>query len=309
MSLSTKIGALFTGILTLIIGGHAQENCKPEIDMTALLNNVEVNGSLYVSSLYGRCLPKPAKTSTSAYEYDPYAGGKLSMTLKSSNGQVLNTYGWYARKSTSIWEMNRYEIVGGPQALKKLTPGSYILDFAADDKVFQQFPFSVSTRDSGDQFRPETFYMLDGQWSEYAYLYAPNVDRFFQVGVWLRNDEPSDAKPKAVPFHVRLIRESDKKVLGEDSEGKLNLLPKWQNYKLSFRRPGAAETKDYSEFKLSEILAADGKYRVELTLDGKPKYDYVLNVKGGLINGVDLVQMRKDLYRIMIPLTNERKGR
>ena len=57
----------------------------------------------------------------------------------------------------------------------------------------------------------------------------------------------------------------------------------------------------------SEILATDGKYKIELTLDGKPRADYTLTVKAGMINGIDPVIMRKENYRIILPLTNERR--
>jgi hypothetical protein len=113
-------------------------------------------------------------------------------------------------------------------------------------------------------------------------------------------------KTAARTFHVTLTRESDKKLLAEDDEGQLNLTNHWQMYTLSFRRPKAAQTKDYSEVKLNELLAADGRYRIDLTLDGKPRASYLLNVKGGRINDIDPVQMRKEEYKIFIPLTNER---
>jgi hypothetical protein len=282
----------------------AQGPCEPRIDIGSLLNNVHVSGALYIDSLYARCLPKPARTSKTNFEYHPYDGGKLTTVLKDSRGQVLNTFAWYGHNIQSLWELSRYEIVGGPQALKKLTPDSYSLEFAVEDKVFQKFPFSVSTRDSSDQFRPETLYILDGAWQDHAELYSPNLDRFIQLFVWLRNDIGlNDPKPRPAPFHIRLIRESDKKVLAEDSEGKLNLSYKWQQYKLSFRRPKTAGDAGYSEFKLNEVLAADGKYRIELDLDGKPRSTYSFTVKDGKLNGLDLAAMRKENYRIIVPLT------
>jgi hypothetical protein len=252
-------------------------------------------------------LPAPAKKSASNYEYQPYDGGKFSSVLKDSKGQVVNTFVWYGENIQSLWEMSRYEVVGGPEALKKLSPGSYVLEFAVEDKVFQQFPFSITTKQSNDQFKPQTLYFLEGPWREYAQLYSPNLDRFFQLHVWLRNeDNILDPKSRPAPYHVSLTRESDKKLLAEDDDGQLNLTNRWQMYTLSFRRPKAGQTKDYSEVKLNEILASDGRYRIDLTLDGKPRASYILNVKGGRINDLDLAQMRKDEYKVIIPLTNGR---
>ena len=126
--------------------------------------------------------------------------------------------------------------------------------------------------------------------------------------MWLRNEDSIlDPKPRPVPYRVSLSRESDKKLLAQDDEGQLNLSNKWQQYTLSFRRPGAAQSKDYSEVKLNEILAADGRYRIDLTLDGKPIASYLLNVKGGRVNDIDLAQMRKDEYKIILPLANDRQ--
>jgi hypothetical protein len=289
-------------VLLLIGAAEGFGQCEPRIDTGALLNSVNVRGALYIDSLYARCLPKPAKVSSTSFEYNPYDGGKLTAVLKDKGGQMLNTFVWYGHNVQSLWELSRYEIVGGIQALKKLVPGSYSLEFAVEDKVFQKFPFAVTTRESSDQFRPETMYILDGAWSDYAELYAPNVDRFFQLLVWLRNDA-NDPKPRATPFHIRLFRESDKKLLAEDNQGKLNVTPLWQQYKLSFRRPGAAQTKDYSEVKLNELLAADGKYRIELELDGKVRSNYPFTVAVGRLNGIDPVAMRKENYRIIVPLS------
>jgi hypothetical protein len=303
---TAKLVLLSTVLLTCLSSIDAQTaKCEPHIDVSALLTNVDVNGSLQMSKFYARCLPMPARKSSSAYEYHPYDGGKFSSTLKSSSGQAINTFVWYGENIQSLWEMSRYEVIGGSQAIKKLEPGKYVLEFAVEDKVFQTFPFTVATKESSDQFRPETLYTLDGAWRDYAQLYAPNVDRFFQLNVWLRKDDPvADPKPVSLPVTMKLIREGDKTIVGEsDARESVSLTHKWRSYSLSFRRPGAEQAKDYSEFKLNDILATDGKYRIELAVEGRPKVNYVFNVKGGRINGLDLAVMRKENYRIIIPLS------
>ena len=287
------------------------QTCSPEINKSSLLSNLSADGSLYISKLYGRCLPMPAKKSSSSYEYNPYDGGKLSTTLKDAKGQVVNTFVWYGENIQSIWELSRYEIVGGPEALKKLTPGKYTLEFAIEDKVFQTFPFTLSTKESGDQFHPKTLYILDGEWRDYAQIYAPNRDRFIKLYVWLRNLN-ADSGPNTPPLsvNVRLIRVKDKQLMAEtDDPYKLNLTHKWESVDLPFRKPGAAASKDYSEFKLSDILAADGQYRFEMSVDGKPYSDFTLTVKDGKINDTDLVKMQKEEYKIIIPLTAVRRDK
>ena len=304
-----KLALFCTLVISLANAALGQSSpCEPRVEISSLLSSVDVNSVLNMGKFYAKCLPMPTKKSSSAYEYHPYDGGKFSTILKSADGKAINTYVWYGENILSLWEMSRYEVIGGPEAIKKLSPGNYILEFAIEGTVFQKFPFSFTTKQSGDQFRPETLYLVDGLWREYAQLYAPNVDRFFQLIVWLR-DEDSSAEPKRrrVPFQMRLIRESDKKTVAEsDKDSALMLDHKWHDVKLSFRRPGASQTKDYSEFKLSEIVATDGKYRIELALEGRPVANYPFTVKGGRINDIDLAQMRKENFRIMVPLTKAR---
>lgn len=285
--------------------------CESQVDFASLLNSVNVNGSLYIGKINAKCLPVPAKKSSTAYEYNPYDGGKFSTTLKDAGGQTINTYVWYGEHILSLWEFNRYEVVGGPQAVKKLAPGNYSLEFAIEDKVFQRFPFYFTTRESGDQFRPQTQYLLEGGWRDYAQLYAPAVDRFMKLYVWLRNVNHTGSPNTApVTVNVRLIREKDKQVLAETDENyRLNLKHSWQSVDIPFRKPGAAQTKDYSEFKLSEVVANDGQYKFEMTVDGKPYSDYPFTVKNGRLNDVDLTQMKKEEYRIIIPLTATRRDR
>jgi len=281
------------------------QNCQPRIDMASLLDAVSVNGDLHIGKFYAKCLPAPKKKSGSAYEYHPYDGGKLSSILKDASGQPLNTFVWYGEHILSSWEFSRYEIVGGAGAIKKLAPGNYSIDFAIEDAVFQTFAFSVSTKESGDQFNPRTLYLLDGPWRDHARLYAPDINRFIKLYVWLRDvDNTGVPNPPAQTVKVRLIREKDKQILAETDENyKLKLQHTWQSVDIPFRKPNASQTKDYSEFKLSEVVANDGRYKFEMTINGKPYADYPFTVKNGRLNDVDPVQMRKEEYKIMIPLT------
>src|SRR6187551_865062 len=133
-SVAVLLGIFILGLVSAIT---AQKPCEPRVQMSSLLSGVDVNGGLFIDKMYARCLPAPAKKSASNYEYQPYDGGKFSSVLKDSKGQVVNTFVWYGENIQSLWEMSRYEVVGGPEALKKLSPGSYVLEFAVEDKVFQ----------------------------------------------------------------------------------------------------------------------------------------------------------------------------
>jgi hypothetical protein len=87
----------------------------------------------------------------------------------------------------------------------------------------------------------------------------------------------------------------------------LNLTQKWASVDIPFRKPGASKTKDYSEFKLSDILAVDGQYRFELSVNGRPYSDYTFTVKNGNINDIDLAKMQKEEYKIFVPLAGVRR--
>jgi hypothetical protein len=252
--------------------------------MKTLLDGIQVGGrgALSFGKQYAECLPEPVRQSKTNYGYNPYDGGKLSAVLKSSNGQVLNTYVFYAEKITSMWELARHEVVGGPQAVKPLAVGSYSLDFAIEDKVFQRFPFTVSTAESKDVYRPETVYLLDGPWKDYAELYFPKPDRYTQLWVWLRDAESPGAQLKEVQYTLKLVRERDNKLIAEGggATSAMRLRPQWVGYKLSFR-PLAVPAGGSSEFHASELLASEGDHRIELALDGKPYAAYRVTVKNG----------------------------
>ncbi|HEV2864164.1 MAG TPA: hypothetical protein VGX48_24415, partial [Pyrinomonadaceae bacterium] len=285
--LSRARRALAAAALCLFLGPAAdarQPACQPRVRMKTLLDNVGVGprGVLSIGSLYAHCLPEPARRGATAFAYNPYDGGKLSAVLKASNGQPLNTFVFYAEKIAGLWELSRYEVVGGPQALKPLAVGSYVLDFALEDKVFQRFPFSVSTVESKDVYRPGTVYLLDGPWADYAELYYPKPDRYTQLWVWLRDAENTGPRPREVQYTLRLVRERDGKLIAEGggATSAMVLRPHWSGYKLSFR-PLAVPAGGPAEFHASELLASEGDHRIELSLDGKPYASYRVTVKGG----------------------------
>jgi len=260
----------------------AQTPCSgPRVRMKTLLDGVEVgaDGRLSLGRLYAVCLPDPARRGETNYAYNPYDGGKLSTVLKSSNGQALNTYVWYAEKIAGLWELGRYEVVGGPRALKPLAPGSYVLEFAVEDKVFQRFPFSVSTAEGKDIYRPQTVHLLEGAWGDYAELYFPKPDRYTQLWVWLRDREGGGPRPRSLKYDLKLVREADGQTIAGDSSA-LRLEPQWAGVKLSFNPPNLPPG-GRSEFPANEFLKADGVYRIELALDGKPYGVYRVAVKGG----------------------------
>jgi len=150
----------------------SQTPCTPGISFWKLLDAVKVgygDGRLNIDKLYAVCLPTPARQSTSNYAYDPDVGGKLSTVVKTADGKVLNTYVWYAESIGGLWELSSYKVVGGYQSVRPLAAGNYLLEFAADDKPFTRFPFSVVEAKNDDPYQPAgNRYFIEGAWNEYG---------------------------------------------------------------------------------------------------------------------------------------------
>ena len=120
------------------------KSCTPGVSFWKLLDEVRVgytDGRLALGRLYAVCLPAPGKQSTSNYPFDPDGGGKLATLVKTADGKVLNTYVWYAESIGGLWELSRYKVLGGYEAVNPLAAGNYVLEFTVEDKPFYRFRF------------------------------------------------------------------------------------------------------------------------------------------------------------------------
>ena len=263
---------------------NAQASCLPGITFGSLLGSLRVgygDGRLQVERLYAVCLPAPARQSRTNYPYEPDDGGILSMRVKSADGQLLNTYVWYAQRIGTIWELSRYKIVGGYEAVKPLAAGDYLLEFAADEKIFSRLAFSVVTVKSDDPYQASgTRYFLEGPWSEYGNLYYQRNDPQSSLvfTTWIQEQSGRESK-RSVPYEVKLIRSSNGAVLAEET-GTLRLEPRWLNATLHFR-PAGGDGKTFS--KAGELLKEDGAYRIRFVVEGKLRGEYPFTVRDGQI--------------------------
>jgi len=261
-----------------------EANCAPGVSFASLLNSVRVgytDGRLSLDRLYAVCLPSPAWPSASNYPYDPDGGGKLSTVLKRADGQTLGTYVWYAESIGGLWELSRYKVLGGAAAIKPLSQGAYVLEFALEDKLFQRFPFSVVEVRGDDPYStPGQRYFIEGDWNDYGNLYYQRNDPASSLSftTWMQEKAGHETK-RSVPYEMKLVRESDGKVLATDT-ATLRLEPRWLKAGFSFRAVGGDPN---SYYKAGELLKEDGAYSFRLTLDGKPSGAYPFNVKGGRV--------------------------
>lgn len=271
-----------------------QTDCKPAISYWSLLKDVGIgytDGRLSINSLYALCLPKAEKPGSGYFEYDPDGNGsKLTSVVKRSDGTVLTTYVWYARNFNTLWEMDRYKVVGGYEAVKPLATGNYTLEFAIDGKPFYRFPFSVSSVKNDDPYQPAgDRYFIEGAWNEYGNVFFQRNDPASSFGftTWLQ-DKVGHENKTSVTYTAKLVREKDGKVLGEDSST-LRMPVKWADMRILFRSP----TDKNAYVKAGEVLQEDGIYSVRLTIDGKSYGKYPFVVKEGRIQ-IQGRQIRND---------------
>lgn len=274
---------LLLAVLAFVPQVRAQPACAPGITFGSLLGSVRVgygDGRLEVGKLYALCLPEPARKSKTVYAYEPDDGGLLQMRVKNAGGQVLATYVWYAERISGLWELSRYKVLGGQESVRPLAAGNYLLEFAADDRPFARFAFSVATMKSDDPYQAAgERYFIDGPWSEYGNLYFQRNDpqSSFVFTTWVQDRAGKEGK-RSVPYEIKLLQGRGGRVVAEDA-GTLRLEPRWLSAQLYFRPPG--DRNSYT--KAGEVLKDDGAYRIRLTVDGKLYGEYPFTVKGGRI--------------------------
>ena len=262
----------------------AQKPCTPGVSFWKVLDEVGIgyrDGRLNMGRMYAVCLPAPAKQSTSNYPYDPDGGGKLSTVVKTTDGQTLNTYIWYAESIGGLWELSRYKVLGGYEAMKPLAAGNYLLEFAIEDKPFYRFPFSVTVIKSDDPYAPEgNRYFIEGAWNEYGNIYYQRNDpqSSLTFTTWVQ-DKVGHQNKSSVPYDVKLVSARDGRVLAADA-GTLRLEPRWLKADLNFK-PSGGDSNAY--FKAGDLLREDGRYSVRLTINNKLYGTYPFVVKGGRI--------------------------
>lgn len=260
----------------------AQKPCAPGISFWKLLEGVGIgykDGRLDLGRMYAVCLPPPSKQSTSNYPYDPDGGGKLSSAVKTADGRVLNTYVWYAESIGGLWELSRYKVLGGYEAVKPLAAGSYLLEFAIEDKPFYRFPFSVVVIKSDDPYQPAgDRYFIEGAWNEYGNIYYQRNDpqSSLTFTTWIQ-DKTGHLNQTSVPYDVKIVNNG--RVLAA-YDGTLRLEPRWLKADFYFRPSGGDKN---SYFKAGDLLREDGRYSVRLTVDNKLYGEYPFVVKGNRI--------------------------
>jgi hypothetical protein len=284
MRVNAKVRPVVCAVAVLLgTAAHAQtsgESCAPGISFWKLMNSIGIDykeGTLRIGQLYALCLPEPVTKSDSFYAYDPEGGGRLTTLVKKADGTVLNTFVWQARNAVGLWEMTRYKVVGGPEAVKPLTPGQYIIEFAVEDKPICRFPFSVVQIQNQDPYEmPGTRYVIEGAWNDYGNLFCQRNDprSSLQFTVWLQ-DKTGRGGKRATPYDIRLVRQDDGETLAEDS-GTIRLETHWVEGRFLLTPAGGPKG---TYFHAAGVLDRDGEYLIRLMLEGEIYGEYPFEVR------------------------------
>ncbi len=161
-------------------------------------------------------------------------------------------------------------------------PGSYVLDFYLDSAKFYTFPFSISKKAPSDPFAGGDVYLIDGDWSNWAYLYYPKADPGSSLSfkVWLRHDS-ADMLTVDYSTRIEITRDKDKKLVCTSRENQtISLHREWNRFEFDMIFP-MVKTSGGAYFKAKDLLAVDGSYTLKLTLSGKLYGTWKFGVKGG----------------------------
>lgn len=164
--------------------------------------------------------------------------------------------------------------------------GDYVLDFYLASGKFYSFPFSVQKSSPSDPFYGGDLYFLNGNWSDWAYLYYQNADPeqnlFFKV--WVRHQDHSVIR-KDAKIRIEIIRNKDKKLLCTSRDSSGTLPYEWNRFEFDMAFPTATDRNDIGEyFKTKHLLAVDGDYTIKMTINGALYGTWYFSVVGGKLS-------------------------
>lgn len=210
---------------------------------------------------------------------------KVTLKVKSADGKTLGTYEANAlapKRNKSYW-MRGFLGTSDTEVQTTLSgAGDYFLEFSANGKVFDQFPFTLTpyTSDKG-----EFWFLIDGLWNDHA---AIDSSKDFKFSVWMRDMLEGTGKRSINygKYSAKIVREKDSKVIGTTASHveDQTLAPSrnWKRYDITFvkdKQTGGA-------IGIYDVTAQEGNYYVEFIHDGKLYGNYPFKVQGGKLQGV-----------------------
>lgn len=209
---------------------------------------------------------------------------EVTMKVKNSSGKEFGSFSAFAQppQRNISWFMSSFMAKPGTSPVLKLTePGDHFLEFSAEGKVFDKFPFSIATMSGRNG---ATWYLVNGLWNDHAII---DTEVEFKFSLWMRDMlvEAGTREYGYGKFSAQIIREKDKKVLGvtDDKAGSTIAPPRrWSRYNITFVKDRNMRNK----LEIADVTAQDGNYHIEFIHDGKLYGKYPFSVKGGKLQGL-----------------------
>ena len=261
----------------------------PGLMFSTVLNGIKLdhkNGNFYLDRIQAVFLPEPSAKSNTIYAYNPDDGGKLGAVLKKADGGEVARYEFYAQQMKApFWLLNSCKVTETASGNRpssgriQLAKGEYVLDFHVEGTHFYHFPFRVDTLESSDPFNPGEKYFLEGDWSDWGYLYYrdANPGMSIQWKVWLRNKGLESHKDVKVELEVK---RGGKLVCTTRPHTTYSLRPEWVRYEFDLIFPMEG-TSGGAYFKAKDLLSADGSYTLGMKIDGQPYGVWNFKIAGG----------------------------
>ena len=262
----------------------------PRLLFSRLLAGVQMNataGTLYIDTLMCHNLPQPTDPNK-YYPYNADDGDKLWAILSSASGDELGRYDFTANKQDEdIWVLNpqRFTPLGSAAQSgateAKLAPGKYVLDFHVAAGRFYSFPFEVTQVPSSNA--GETHSYLEGDWSNWAYIYYQNADPT-QPLVWkvfLRHKGPAYRADRKV--EVEITRDADGKLIATyRPDVTRSLEARWVRHDLDLIHPMQG-TGGGAYMTGGDLVGRDGGYTLKMKMDGQHYATWKFTVQGGKV--------------------------
>ena len=241
---------------------------QPAIEHSSLLDAFTVKfkrGQMILNQkheIMGVFFPEGAKLAVDLYQ----AGKKKS--LYHSDCRL-------AKSGTSVFTL--IEVID-PSGFKFQSEGDYELRFALNGNVISVLPFNVFFKKKDDDFDPQTYTFVDGDWSKLSYLSFSADDEAspLKFNTWTRK-VVFTTTPKATKMDVTLLQGDE--VVAVAAQGTV-AWPEWQSREKTFAFPTNQGGK---VFNGADLLKRSGKHTVRVDLDGKPHQYFNFEIQNGKI--------------------------
>jgi hypothetical protein len=132
-------------------------------------------------------------------------------------------------------------------------------------------------------FDGEAIYLTDGYWNDWGYLYYADANPAQNLvwKIWLRE---KTFKQPSHKVKVEIIRDKDKKVICQSRENTTRTFRhEWVRYDFDMVNP-PIKTSGGAYFKAKDLLAVDGDYTLNMSIDGSAYGVWKFKVSGEKLN-------------------------